>query len=187
MNKIYLSVPFSEKDEAKSCGAKWDWNEKRWYCTDMKGFEKWKEDTRPIIFRNEDLSPVILSIDMIPQTQWHKNVRSAVSESDWDRLRRFVYKRAEYKCEICGAENEKLDAHELWKFDPVKGTQILIRIIGLCKKCHQSIHFALSIIQGLEKETKEHLCRIRGFDEEQFQQHHKTQHDVWVRLSQREW
>lgn len=29
--KIYLSVPFSEKEEAKKEGAKWDPNEKKWY------------------------------------------------------------------------------------------------------------------------------------------------------------
>ena len=42
--KIYLNVPFSEKDEAKSLGAKWDPMCKRWYYTkisDSYKFEKW--------------------------------------------------------------------------------------------------------------------------------------------------
>ena len=30
-NKIYLNVPYDEKDDAKSMGAKWDKSKKRWY------------------------------------------------------------------------------------------------------------------------------------------------------------
>ena len=29
--KIYLNVPYSEKDEAKKLGAKWDAKNKKWY------------------------------------------------------------------------------------------------------------------------------------------------------------
>jgi len=32
-NKIYLKVPYDEKDEAKKLGAKWDKSKKRWYIT----------------------------------------------------------------------------------------------------------------------------------------------------------
>lgn len=42
--KFYLNVPFEEKDEAKSLGAKWDWDEKKWYFTDINKkdlFERW--------------------------------------------------------------------------------------------------------------------------------------------------
>lgn len=43
-NKIYLNVPFEEKDQAKGLGAKWDFNERKWYFTDINKkdlFEKW--------------------------------------------------------------------------------------------------------------------------------------------------
>lgn len=32
-NKIYLKVPYDEKDEAKKMGGKWDKSKKRWYIT----------------------------------------------------------------------------------------------------------------------------------------------------------
>ena len=32
-SKIYLNVPYDEKDEAKKLGAKWDKSKKRWYIT----------------------------------------------------------------------------------------------------------------------------------------------------------
>ncbi|UQY80210.1 DNA polymerase III subunit epsilon [Candidatus Hepatincola sp. Av] len=44
MSKIYLNVPFSEKDEAKQLGAKWDGPARKWYIeegTDLNLFKKW--------------------------------------------------------------------------------------------------------------------------------------------------
>jgi antirestriction protein ArdC/phage/plasmid primase-like uncharacterized protein len=44
--KTYLSVPFREKNEAKSLGAKWDRRQKSWYVnegTDLKPFAKWQQ------------------------------------------------------------------------------------------------------------------------------------------------
>ena len=31
IEKIYLNVPFPEKDKAKALGARWDANAKKWY------------------------------------------------------------------------------------------------------------------------------------------------------------
>lgn len=45
-NKIYLNVPYSEKDEAKSKGARWDPNEKKWFITNTHNqlpFSSWLE------------------------------------------------------------------------------------------------------------------------------------------------
>ena len=42
--KIYISVPFAEKEEAKSQGARWDRQEKSWYIpqgVDQQKFSKW--------------------------------------------------------------------------------------------------------------------------------------------------
>jgi hypothetical protein len=33
-NKIYLNVSYAQKDEAKSKGARWDANKKKWYTFD---------------------------------------------------------------------------------------------------------------------------------------------------------
>lgn len=45
MNRYYMSVPFAEKDEAKSLGARWDSQAKQWYYTaDSKDarYDRWK-------------------------------------------------------------------------------------------------------------------------------------------------
>lgn len=54
MEKQYLNVPFEEKDEAKSLGAKFDWSVKRWYCPsdeDVNKFTKWLD-------RSQDRPPL---------------------------------------------------------------------------------------------------------------------------------
>lgn len=43
-NITYLRVPYSEKDEAKKLGAKWDASAKKWYVpagVSLDGFAKW--------------------------------------------------------------------------------------------------------------------------------------------------
>lgn len=42
MNKFYLNVPYKEKDDAKSLGAKFDFNMKKWYYTNANDKEKFK-------------------------------------------------------------------------------------------------------------------------------------------------
>ena len=47
IEKIYLTVPISEKDEAKLFGAKWDKIARKWFTTEYNEnkhllFERWK-------------------------------------------------------------------------------------------------------------------------------------------------
>jgi hypothetical protein len=49
-SRIYLDVPYAEKDNAKSFGAKWDFNLKRWYVAeqeDITELSKWFSDNQP--------------------------------------------------------------------------------------------------------------------------------------------
>lgn len=46
-SKVYLSVPFPEKDEAKALGARWDPTNKKWYIlssVDNAPFSKWQSE-----------------------------------------------------------------------------------------------------------------------------------------------
>jgi DTW domain-containing protein YfiP len=45
--KVFLKVPFAEKDEAKALGARWDAAKKKWYVpagTDAGPFSRWSSD-----------------------------------------------------------------------------------------------------------------------------------------------
>ena len=47
--RTYLAVPYREKDEAKSHGAKWDKEKKQWYApagTDLEKLDKWMPEKR---------------------------------------------------------------------------------------------------------------------------------------------
>lgn len=39
-NRLYLNVPYAEKDEAKKLGAKWDPTLKKWYCKDLNPMDE---------------------------------------------------------------------------------------------------------------------------------------------------
>jgi hypothetical protein len=46
-SKIYLNVPYVEKDEAKALGARWDAANKKWYVPgniDIAAFAKWRSE-----------------------------------------------------------------------------------------------------------------------------------------------
>lgn len=45
--KLYMNVPFAQKDQAKALGARWDPGLKKWYIPnglDSAPFEKWKPE-----------------------------------------------------------------------------------------------------------------------------------------------
>ena len=49
LSRVYINVPYSEKDEAKALGAKWDKQEKSWFVEsgiDQTPFQKWLEPAR---------------------------------------------------------------------------------------------------------------------------------------------
>ena len=62
-SKIYLNVPYAQKDAAKALGAKWDPTHKKWYVPanlDIFLFDAWRLDTV-----NSMDSPVELIINKV--------------------------------------------------------------------------------------------------------------------------
>jgi hypothetical protein len=55
MHRIYIDVPYAQKDEAKLLGARWDAEVRRWYITDKQDvllFSKWfggTVQTKPLV------------------------------------------------------------------------------------------------------------------------------------------
>ncbi|WP_406038127.1 DUF5710 domain-containing protein [Succinimonas sp.] len=44
LSRVYLNVPYAEKDTAKGLGARWDSSRRKWYVTDgtdLAPFQKW--------------------------------------------------------------------------------------------------------------------------------------------------
>jgi hypothetical protein len=188
---IYLNIPYKDKNIAKKYGAIWDKDAKKWFCEDennelCKLYEKYKEIS--IIGEDRTFGGNELYIDMIPKTSYFKNVRSIFNDTDWNLIRHYIYERIGYRCECCGVKKFKyLDAHERWIYDYKTNTQKLIRIIALCKMCHNSTHFGHSKKTKDILKIKEHLKKIKKINDEELANHIKEAYDIWKERNKINW
>ena len=123
-----------------------------------------------------------LYVDLVPKGCWFKNVRTNVSPSDWDSIRKTVYKRAGFACEICGAKG-RLEAHERWSYDDETHVQKLVRLIALCPDCHMVTHFGLASLRGKEKEAVAHFKKVSGLSYSDIKAHVEDAFDQWKKRS----
>lgn len=199
--RVYLDVPYSEKDQAKAAGASWDPEAKRWHDPrpDPAGrprpaLAQWV--ARPDI---PDLLPGEnrefgsgLFVDMVPSSCWFTNVRTCVSPQDWERLRRMITQRAGHVCEICGAGEDReqqrwLEAHERWAYDDATGVQTLRRLICLCSSCHLSTHMGYANVTGHDGRALAHLRHVSGMTQSEAREHVDTAGELWEQRSRRTW
>lgn len=122
-------------------------------------------------------SEIKLEIELVPASAFYSNLRSILDKSDWDILRRLVYKKANYKCEICGGigKEHPVECHEVWNYNDrdfnielltdeeitdtiynkVVRVQKLSHCQAICPDCHQAKHIGLAQIKGNGERAKE--------------------------------
>jgi hypothetical protein len=74
----------------------------------------------------------------------YSQLKSIGMLSVWRKIKEDLFKKEGRKCWICGAKNTILQAHEFWKYFPIRkgwGKKKLIAIHHLCPKCHGIKHF----------------------------------------------
>ena len=192
--RLWLDVPYGEKDAAKSAGARWDPDQRRWYAPQVALLPKlarW-ESRIPELLPGEDRSfGQGLFVDLVPSTCWFTNVRSCVDEGQWDALRSMVYRRARHRCEACGAprgtDRQRLEAHERWQYDENTYTQTLRRLIALCWSCHRATHFGFAEVTGTSAEATAHLRAVNGWSAGEAQVHIDRAFALWDKRSTHEW
>ncbi len=188
---VYLNIPYKEKKVAKEYGAIWDKDIKRWFCEDESNelcniYERYKEIS--IIGEDRTFGGDELYIDMIPKTSYFKNVRSLFNDTDWNLIRHHIYERSSHRCECCGVKRFKyLDAHERWIYDYETKTQKLIRIIALCRPCHQATHFGHSKKTKNIDKIKEHLKKVKKIDDIELENHIREAYNIWNDRNKIEW
>ena len=128
-----------------------------------------------------------LFVDLIPETSWFTNVRSAVDPADWDRLRRHVYRRAGHRCEACGAARCRLEAHERFTYDAQTGIQRLVRLVCLCDWCHTATHMGMAGVRGVRTEAIAHLMAVTGMSPAEADEHIGEAFARWERRSAIRW
>lgn len=111
-----------------------------------------------------------LPLSLIPiSTHGQRLSGDLIEQWQWDRIRRWAYQRAGYRCEACGGigAEHPVEAHEYWRFDDKRRIQILDRVVALCPLCHRTVHlWGMDKQYGVEKtqECIEHLAKLNGWD-----------------------
>ncbi len=103
-----------------------------------------------------------LEFELVPDSVWGSNLRTLLSKSAWDFLRKDAYERAGGKCRICGRSTNRLEAHEQWEYDEEFSVQKLVDILAVCKSCHSVIHIGRTQLMGGEERAQKHFCKVNG-------------------------
>jgi hypothetical protein len=131
----------------------------------------------------------ILTIELVPETCWFSNVRSEVSDEDWDKLKQVTFDKAGRLCEICGGRGPKwpVECHEVWNYDDAKHIQTLLSLIALCPSCHEVKHRGLANVKGRGDIADLHLAKVNRWTMPKTKQYVEDQFQVWKKRSQYEW
>ncbi len=131
----------------------------------------------------------LLTIELVPQTCWYSNVRSNVSQDDWEKLKKITFKRAGYRCEICGGRGTKwwVECHERWEYDDVRHIQKLVGLLALCPACHEVKHMGLATTRGHAAQATDHLARVNDWTLADAEAYVEVCFEVWSQRSKHEW
>lgn len=121
------------------------------------------EEEKELLVQHKTLK---LLIELVPKTCWYSNVRSIVKQSQWVKIRKEVYAKANFLCEICGEQGTRhpVECHEVWAYDEEILTQRLDHFLSICPLCHEVKHigsarnreralFRFTIVNNLNKES----------------------------------
>lgn len=130
-----------------------------------------------------------LTVELVPKTAWYSNVRSNVPKETWDELRREVYQKAGYVCEICGGVGKRhpVECHEVWEYDDETHMQKLTRMIALCPACHNVKHLGRAQAIGQYKVAMHHLCKTNKWTMEEARDYAVKVFNQWRERSRHQW
>jgi hypothetical protein len=194
---VWLDVPYAEKDQAKQLGARWDQGARRWYAGPAATPElltRWAAAPPvPAVLPGEDRGfGAGLFVDLIPSGCWFTQIRTAVSQRDWERLRRMLEQRARGCCEVCRAGPDpavgrRMEAHERFAYEEATGTQVLTRLLWICSNCHRTTHFGLAEVRGQREVALAHLRTVTGMTAAAAEAHIAAAFALWRARSDRYW
>ena len=127
-----------------------------------------------------------LSVQAIPAASRRASLANLMVRPEWDKLRRSVYRRARYHCQICGREG-RLYCHELWQCNETTGYQWLMGFEALCQDCHDVRHLFF-VRSGRERARLfGHFLTVNRVTREQGIGHLAAVYRQQQKLNQREW
>jgi hypothetical protein len=126
-----------------------------------------------------------VTVDLIPETSFFRNVRSHVTRAQWASIRAVVIARAGGRCERCLAPTDAFDCDEVWRYEGTR--QILAGLAAVCKRCHAVKHFAHSELRGHGLRALRHMCKVNGWSQDQAIQHIAEAYATWEERSRIHW
>lgn len=130
-----------------------------------------------------------LTVELVPSTAWGENLRSILTKEMWDELRKKAYKKAKYRCEICGGKGPKwpVECHEIWHYDDASHVQTLKGLISLCPDCHSVKHLGFAHLQGRGDHSRAHLAKVNGWSQSEASQYISGVFSQWEERSKSTW
>lgn len=130
-----------------------------------------------------------LTIELVPATSWYSNVRSHVTPSQWEVIKKAVARNAGYVCEICGGQgpSHPVECHEVWEYNDAELIQRLVGLVALCPDCHRVKHIGLAYSRGQGPAAERHLRRVNGWSIEQARAYIEQAFITWRERSRYEW
>lgn len=132
-----------------------------------------------------------LTIELVPSSCWYSNLRNAIGEYAWNKIRKQAYLVAGYRCQVCGAYG-KLYCHEVWEYDDVKLVQTLVKFTALCDLCHMVKHIGYAQIRAMQGELDfnlviRHFMQVNRCSREESEKAVALAWQVWDKRSDCDW
>jgi hypothetical protein len=132
-----------------------------------------------------------LKIELVPKTAWRKNLRSVLSQSEWDTIRKKTFEKDGYRCVYCG-DTRRLHCHEVWHYLDGSHTQVLDHMETVCPTCHHIKHLghAETLIAQKKLEGQaliDHFCKVNECTKEEFYEHREQAFQLWAERSRHPW
>jgi hypothetical protein len=130
-----------------------------------------------------------LTVELVPETCWYSKVRSELSTTEWDLIRRHAYQAAGYRCETCAGHGprEPVHCHEVWHYNDHTLVQRLERMIALCPNCHEVKHIGHANTIGRGHRARTWLAKINHWTPDQVEAYLAQQGELWLKRSRHQW
>ena len=124
-----------------------------------------------------------LNFEIVPTGAWNNNLRTVLSKSAWNFIRKDAYARANGRCSICGKQVNRLEAHERWSYNKETCVQKLEDVIAVCHACHSVIHIGRTQLLGFEDSAINHFKKVNKCDYQGYIKELSTATEESVNLS----
>ena len=167
-HKIYLNVPFIDKEKVKSLECIWDMTNKQWFVWSTSAHKQILLNQYALSGENIHFGDNILSINTTPQVCWFTSFKDCLGVLDFNKLSNHVVSRAGNLCEYCGNNNTQLDIAPLWSYNFQSRNQRLERVVSVCFPCYCVTKITQnSVDSGDSTACTNHLMQIRKFTDQE--------------------